>query len=59
MAHESMVSYYSGNFNLMFYKDIGFVNNLRLEDLEQMHPFERDIYIIMMNEKLEQARNNK
>lgn len=59
MTHESMLSYYTNNFNLMFYKDVGYVNNIRMSDLEEMHPFERDIYIMLMQQKLEDARTNK
>jgi predicted lactoylglutathione lyase len=43
----------------MFYKDVGYVNNIRMSDLEEMHPFERDIYIMLMQQKLEDARTNK
>lgn len=50
MSSESMLSYYKNNAALLFYKDVGFTNNLRLEDIEAMHPYERDIYIILFND---------
>jgi hypothetical protein len=45
-----MLSYYRNNSALLFYKDAGFVNNIRLEDIENMYPYERDIYIILFKD---------
>lgn len=55
MVHESIESYYSNNFHVLFHKDIGFVNNFRLEDLEMMLPYEREIYMALMMSKLEES----
>lgn len=54
MAHESFESYYLNNFNVMFHKDIGYVNNFSLSDLESIYPYERDIYMILMQQKIEE-----
>lgn len=55
MAHESVESYYTNNFHVLFHKDIGFTNNFRLEDIESMLPYEREIYMSLMMSKLEEA----
>lgn len=54
MAHESLVSYYSNNFSLLFHKDIGYVNRFTVSDLDNMLPYEREIYMFMINQKLEE-----
>lgn len=55
MAHENMESYYTNNFHVLFHKDIGFANHFTLGDLDGMLPYEREIYMMLMNQKLEAA----
>lgn len=55
MAHENMESYYTNNFHVLFHKNIGFANNFTLSDLDGMLPYEREIYLMLMNQKLEAA----
>ena len=54
MAHESMASYYSNNFHALFHRDIGFENRFTLSDFENMLPFEREVYLTMMSNKIEE-----
>lgn len=58
MSHESMISYYSNNFHALFFKDIGVTNNFTLADFEAMLPYERDIYMMLMKQKVESLNNN-
>lgn len=53
MTHESLDSYYTNNFHVMFHRDIGFENHFRLSDLDEMLPWEREIYMLLMNQKIE------
>lgn len=59
MSHESVVSYYTNNFHALFQKDLGFRNNFTLSDLESMLPYEREIYLTMMHQKIEEHNKNK
>lgn len=59
LSHESIESYYTNNFHALFHRDIGFSNNFRLEDFEDMLPYERDIYMSMMMNKIEEFSKNK
>jgi hypothetical protein len=54
MSHESLISYYKDNLNTVFYKDAGFVNNFTVSELDSLLPWERDVYIMLMRDKLEQ-----
>lgn len=53
MVHESLESYYTNNFHALFHKDIGFVNKFTLGDYESMLPYEREIYMTMIMQKVE------
>lgn len=59
MAHESLDSYYTNNFHVLFHRDIGFENHFRLPDLDGMLPWEREIYMLLMNQKIEAFKNAK
>lgn len=57
MGYESLANYYKTNFNLMQY------HKYSLRELEEMIPFERDVYIMLLsqhvdeqNQKLQQKK---
>lgn len=42
---------------MLFYKDkIGYVNRFNLSDFDNMLPYERDIYMMLISQKLEDAK---
>lgn len=47
MGHESLVNYYKTNFSLMQH------HKYSLSELEDMIPFERDIYIMLLTQHIE------
>lgn len=59
MSHETLVSYYRDNLNTVFYKDVGFVNNFTVTELDSLMPWERDVYIMLMRQKLEDHAKSK
>ena len=48
MAHEDLVSYYKLNFSLMQY------HKYSLTEIENMMPWERDIYVGLLKQHLEE-----
>jgi hypothetical protein len=50
LSHESLVNYYKMNFSLMQY------HNYSLRELEDMIPFEREIYVAMLVQYLEEEK---
>jgi hypothetical protein len=48
MGHDNLLSYYKTNFNLMQH------HKYSLSELENMFPFERDIYILLLSQHIEQ-----
>ena len=47
-----MVNYYRTNVNLLVYPtDVGLCNNFRLSDFDDMKPYQRDAYILLISEK--------
>jgi len=48
MGHDSLVNYYKTNFSLMHH------HKYSLAELEEMIPFERDIYIMLLTQHIEQ-----
>lgn len=55
MSHESLVSYYQTNVNMFVYSsDIGLVNNFTLGDFDNMLPWQRDIYIMLISDRMKQ-----
>lgn len=48
MGHDSLVNYYKTNFSLMQH------HKYSLSELEDMIPFERDIYILLLTQHIEQ-----
>jgi hypothetical protein len=48
MAHESLVSYYQVNFALMQH------HKYSLTELENMIPWERDVYIALLQQYIEE-----
>ena len=50
MAHESPQEYYKVNFALMHH------HNYTLEDIESMLPFEREIYITLLQNFLKEEQ---
>jgi len=50
LGHESLQNYYRMNFSLMQY------HKYSLEELEEMLPFEREIYIHMLVQYLEEEK---
>ena len=47
MGHDSLINYYKTNFALMQH------HKYSLDDLENMIPFERDIYIMLLSQHIE------
>lgn len=47
-----MLSFYKANANLMFRRAGIFEQNFTLEDLENMLPFEREVYLIQIESKI-------
>lgn len=58
LCHESVESYYSGNFSALFYgtnaKRVNITNRFTLDDFENMLPYEREIYMSMMKNKIDE-----
>lgn len=50
LSHESLVNYYSTNFQLMQH------HSYSLTDLENMMPWEREIYVGLLLQHLEEER---
>ncbi len=44
---------------MFFHKDVGLVNHFRLEDLENMLPWEREVYMSLMSEKIKESLKDK
>lgn len=53
LAHESLHNYYKTNFALMQY------HKYNLQDLELMIPYEREIYVAMLLQYLEEERQKQ
>ena len=53
LCHESLGNLYRLNFSLMQY------HRYSLEDLENMIPFERDIYVAMLLQFLEEQKERQ
>lgn len=64
LCHENMLSYYMSVNEMMFRKRGVFEQNITLSELEEMLPFEREIYGIHIYNSIEQhnaeqQKNNK
>lgn len=63
LCHESIESYYSNNFSVLynFHGDSRYQinNNITLDDIEDMLPFEREIYFSMIINKLKELQEAK
>lgn len=62
LSHESLMSYYTDNNKLLFKLKGEFDQNMTLTELEEMIPYERTTYFILMNQSIkerEQEKNNK
>ena len=53
MAHDSLYNFYKMNFALMQY------HKYSLNDIESMIPFEREIYVTMLIQFLEEEKKRK
>ena len=53
LSHDSLANFYKMNFSLMQY------HHYSLADIENMIPFEREIYIAMLVEYLEEQKEKK
>jgi hypothetical protein len=51
MGHDSLINYYKTNFALMQH------HKYSLNDLENMIPFERDIYIMLLSQHIEEEND--
>ena len=51
MGHDSLINYYKTNFALMQH------HKYSLDDLENMIPFERDIYIMLLSQRIEEEND--
>ena len=54
-----MQSYYSDNRKLLFRLSGEFEQNITLTELEDMLPFERTVYMLLIHQKLEQQQLEK
>ena len=50
LSHESLANFYKTNFALMQY------HNYSLTEIENMIPFERDIYVALLTKFLEEEK---
>jgi hypothetical protein len=50
LAHDSLYNYYKTNFALMQY------HKYSLQDIENMIPFEREVYVTMLMQYLEEEK---
>lgn len=50
-GHDNLQSYYQSNFNLMYFF------KWSLGDLEELMPWERDVYISMLAQQKEKEKN--
>jgi len=50
LCHDSLANYYKMNFALLQY------HKYSLSDIEEMIPFEREIYVAMLQQFLEEER---
>lgn len=53
LAHENLHSYYKMNFALMQH------HKYKLSDIEQMIPYEREVYVTMLLKFLDDQNNKK
>jgi len=53
LSHESLQNYYKTNFALMQH------HNYSLADIENMMPFEREIYVAMLIQFLEEEKQKR
>jgi hypothetical protein len=51
MFHENMANYYQSNFNLMY------IHKFSLTELDNMLPWERTVYITMLNAYIEEQNS--
>ena len=51
MGHDSLLNYYKTNFALMQH------HKYNLSDLEDMIPFERDIYVMLLSQHIEEEND--
>lgn len=59
LSHESMMSYYTDNNKMLFRIRGEFEQHMTLTELENMLPYERSIYFILINQRIEQRRQEK
>lgn len=60
LCHESVESYYTANFSALYFatnSKVNINNRFSLSDLENMLPFEREIYMSMMKNKLKEIED--
>ena len=60
MSHENIENYYNVNFDLLFYDERAeIVNNFTLDNLEDMLPYEREIYTSLIKNKVEKIMEKR
>ena len=59
LCHETLETFYKGNSNLMFRLKGDFDQLMSLTELEDMMPFERDIYIMLIEQNIEKHNIEK
>jgi len=61
VCHESIESYYTNNFSILFHPNQNFniMNNFTLYDLENMLPYEREIYLSMAQNLVKEIEAGK
>jgi len=52
-SHENLESYYNTNFALMKH------HNYSLTELEEMYPYEREIYLILLEKWIEDQKDKQ
>lgn len=59
LCHESLESYYRNTQRIFFRPQDGYSLNFSLSDFESMVPYEREIYLILMNQTIEEVEASK
>lgn len=61
VCHESIENYYQDNFSILFHpnQNLNLNNNITLSDLEDMLPYEREIYFSMIKNLIKEMERKK
>jgi len=60
LCHETLMSYYKNNSDLLFRRKASrFEQHMTLSEIEEMIPFERDVYLIHIMNKIRTAEQEE